>query len=344
MKLKELAELIQGELKGDPEIEIEGINSLYRAGKSQVAYIAEQNKNPEIRQIRAAALIIKKGQTVNYQNEIYVENPLKALKTVLEFFYPREKLFREISPLAKIEKNVKISANVAIGPFSWIGRDSEIGENSEIHAQVAVYPRVRIGKNCLIYSGVVIYPDTEIGDNVIIHSGSVIGADGFGYLRLADGRVEKIPQIGRVIVADWCEIGANSCIDRAALEETVLEENVKLDNLVQIGHNVRIGSNTTISAQCGIGGSTRIGKNVIFGGQVGVADHIQVADGVMAAGQTGITSTLKETGVYAGMPAQEIRLWRKNAVIGMQLEKIVDRLRILEKQLKELSKGGENER
>jgi len=344
MKLKEVAHLINGQLRGDPELEIKGVNSLYRASRDQLAYLQPEVSRVELEKIKAAALILKVGMTFNYANEIYVDDPRIAFKTLLEYFYPRQRIFRDVSGLARIESGVNLGEGVGVGHFSWIGSGSEIGAGTEIHCHVAIYPGVKIGKNCLIYSNVVIYSGTEIGSEVIIHSGAVIGADGFGYLRNLQGEVEKIPQVGRVFIADHCEIGANSCIDRAALEETRLEANVKLDNLVQVGHNVQIGANTTISAQCGIGGSTKIGANVVFGGQVGVADHITVADGVMAAGQCGITSTIKEKGiVIAGMPAQEIRAWRKNAVISMSLEKIVERLRNLEKEIKGLQRGGNDE-
>ena len=199
-----------------------------------------------------------------------------------------------------------------------------------------IYRDVTIGRDCLIYANVVIRENVEIGDRVIIHPGAVIGADGFGYGHNADGTPVKIPQKGKVIIAAGCEIGANTCIDRSTIEETVLAENVKLDNLVQIGHNVRIGKNTIVSSQSGISGSTEIGAQVVMGGQVGIADHIKIADGVMIAAKSGVSGSVKTKMIVAGYPHQEIGAWRKNTVLARNLADWKEKLRLIEKKIKEL--------
>jgi UDP-3-O-[3-hydroxymyristoyl] glucosamine N-acyltransferase len=195
---------------------------------------------------------------------------------------------------------------------------------------------VKIGKNCLVYSNVIIREGVEIGDDVIIHSGAVIGADGFGFTRDSNGIPIKIPQKGSLIVGNGCEIGANTCIDRSTIEETVLNSHVKLDNLVQIGHNVTIGSGTAISSQTGISGSTVIGQGVTMGGQVGIADHVKIADGVMIAAKTGVTGNIDKRGIVAGIPHTGIREWRKSWVIFRNLEKYIDRIKVLEEKIREM--------
>ena len=217
-----------------------------------------------------------------------------------------------------------------------MGENSEIGENTEIHSGVIIYNDVKIGNDCIIYSNVVIREDVDIGDNVIIQPGVVIGGDGFGFTRLQDGTPVKVPQKGKVIIGSHCEIGANTCIDRSTIEETVLGDYVKLDNMVQVGHNVKIGKFTAISAHAGISGSVQVGENVIMGGQVGIADHVKIVDGVMIAAKSGISGNIKRKGIVAGIPHQDIRKWRKNHAIFRNLDNYVERIKALEKKIKEM--------
>jgi len=286
--------------------------------------------------LRAGALIVAADSPIAYANLVLVPDPQLAFALLLEHFHPRVPFCTGIAASSEIAATARMDANVSVGPFSSIGADCQVGADTEIHANVAIYHHVRIGRQCLIYSNVVIRENVEIGDRVIIHPGAVIGADGFGFGRTADGTAVKIPQKGKVIIGDGCEIGANTCIDRSTIEETVLAENVKLDNLVQIGHNVRIGRNTAISSQTGISGSTRIGAQVIMGGQVGIADHIEIADGVMIAAKSGVTGSVKTRMIIAGIPHQEIGAWRKNMVLARNLAEWKEKVRILEKKIKEL--------
>ncbi|MCK4764431.1 MAG: UDP-3-O-(3-hydroxymyristoyl)glucosamine N-acyltransferase [Candidatus Aminicenantes bacterium] len=338
IKLQQLCGIIKGRLKGDPGYEILSVNSLEKAGKEEITFAAKDTVKLE--QVKAGALIVAEGSKIDYANLIYVPEPYAAFAALLEFFFPRSPFNEGIAGQAYVSPTARTGSGVSIGMFSYIGDNVEIGEDSEIHSGVQVYHNVKIGKNCLIYANVVIREDVEIGDHVIIQPGAVIGGDGFGFTRLSDGTPIKIPQKGKVIIGSHCEIGSNTCIDRSTVEETVLEDYVKLDNLVQIGHNVSIGRGTALSGQVGISGSVKIGKNVIMGGQVGVGDHIKIADGVMLAGKTGVVGNIKEeNSIHGGYPHQDIRQWRKSSVIFRNLEKYIDRIRVLEKKIKKLEEN-----
>ncbi len=334
-KLKEIAALLDGELHGDGELEIAGVQALHRAGPGDIAYAA-RDREGGLAGVRAGALVVARDGGAVFANRILVENPQLAFARLLEYFHPRRPFWEGVAAGACVAETAVLGEGVHVGPFAFIGDRSRIGAGSEIHSGVAVYRDVVIGRNCLIYANAVIRENVEIGDRVIIHPGAVIGADGFGFGRAADGAAVKVPQVGKVIIGDGCEIGANTCIDRSTIEETVLEANVKLDNLVQVGHNVRIGRDSAISAQTGISGSTRIGAQVIMGGQVGVADHIEIADGVMVAAKSGITGSVKSRMIVAGIPHQEMGAWRKNMVLARNLAAMREKLRLLEKKIKEL--------
>lgn len=337
-KLKEIAALLNGELLGNGELEIAGVQSLPRAGPGEIAYVARGN-DAAAAGSRAGALVVARGSGVEHANRVLVADPQLAFALLLRHFHPRQPLWRGVSPAASVAASAVLGAGASVAPFAFIGEECRIGERTEIHPGATVYRDVVIGRDCLIYANAVIREGARIGDNVIIHPGAVIGADGFGFGRAVDGTAVKVPQVGRVIIGDGCEIGANTCIDRSTIEETVLEANVKLDNLVQIGHNVRIGRDTAISAQTGVSGSTRIGAQVIMGGQVGIVDHIEIADGVMVAAHTGVSNSIKTRMVVAGLPHMELGEWRRNIVLARNLGAMRDRIRMLEKKIKEMEEA-----
>jgi len=332
--LQQVCEIVAGQLKGEPAFGIQGIDALEKAGPGDIAFAAKDNIKLDL--VNAGALLVKRNSRLDYQNLVYVDDPYLAFATLLEYFFPRRPFCRGIDERAFISPTCSIGQDVAIGAFSYLGDQTVIGNHTEIHSGVKIYPGVKIGSHCLIYSNVVIREDVEIGDYVIIQPGAVIGADGFGYTRLPNGQPVKIPQKGKVIIGNHCEIGANTCIDRSTIEETVLADYVKLDNLVQIGHNVRIGKNSALSGLCGISGSVEIGENVIMGGQVGVADHIKIADGAIFAGKTGVSGHIEHKGIYAGTPHQEIRQWQRSFAIIKNLEKYIDRIKFLEKKIEKM--------
>ncbi len=323
INLKAITQLVDGELKGDPTFEITTVNALHKAGASEITFSVKDSIKAET--LAAGALIVKKGSSLGYANLVYVDEPYRAFARLLDFFYPHRRFSEGIDKNVHIEPGAEIGVGVSIGAFSYIGGDSVIGENTEIHSGVKIYTNVKIGKNCLIYSNVVIREDVEIGDNVILQPGVVIGADGFGFTRLEDGTPVKVPQKGRVIIGNHCEIGANTCIDRSTVEETQLKDYVKLDNLVQVGHNVTIGKYCAISALSGISGSVNIGEHVIMGGQVGIADHAKIADGVMVAAKCGISGNIKkEKSIVAGIPHQDMRKWRRSVAIYRNLDEYLE--------------------
>ena len=334
ISLKEISQKVNGQLKGNPDLQIESVNSIDRAKAGEITFAVKETVDTG--KLEAAALIVKKNSKIQYPNLIYVDEPYRAFAVLLDFFFPGQRFNEAVDPRAAVSESAVIGENVSIGAFSYLGDHCEIGDNCEIHAGVIIYPHVKIGKNCLIYSNVVIREEVKIGDHVIIQPGVVIGADGFGFTRLSDGTPVKIPQKGKVEIGSYCEIGANTCIDRATIEKTVLAEYVKLDNLIQVGHNVRIGKGTAISALTGISGSVDIGENVIMGGQVGIADHAKITDGVMVVAKTGIHGHVKEKGIIAGIPQQDFMTWKRNQAILKNLEKYIEKIKQLEQKIKEM--------
>ena len=333
--LKKITEIIAGQLQGDPAREIAGVQALKRANHDEISFIAKGKEDLDLSAVKAGALIVAADSRIDYPNLVHVADPQLAFARLLDFFHPQQPFCIGIAANASVSAKARLANNVRIGPFSYVGEDSQVGENTEIHAGVIIYRNVKIGRDCLIYSHVVIRENVEIGDRVIIHPGAVIGADGFGYGHNADGSPVKIPQKGKVIIAAGCEIGANTCIDRSTIEETTLAENIKLDNLVQIGHNVRIGKNTIISSQTGISGSTEIGAQVVMGGQVGIADHVKIADGVMIAAKSGVSGSIKTKMIVAGIPHQEISVWRKSVVLLRNLGAWKEKLQKIENNIKQ---------
>jgi len=334
LNLKKLSEKINGQLKGNPKLLIKAVNSLYKANEEEITFSIKDTV--DYTKLKAAALIVKKESNIQYPNLIYVEEPYRAFAALLEFFYPSQRFNTNLDTKAYISDSAVLGSNVSVGPFSYLGEHCKVGDNCEIHAGVVIYPHVKIGKGCLIYSNVVIREEVEIGDHVIIQPGVVIGADGFGFTRLSDGTPIKIPQKGKVVIGNHCEIGANVCIDRSTIEETQLKDYVKLDNLVHVGHNVKIGKDTAISALCGISGSVEVGENVIMGGQVGIADHASIDNGVMVAAKTGVHGSVKQKSIIAGIPHQDIRTWKRNQAILKNLESYIDRIKLLERKIKEM--------
>ncbi len=334
--LKEIALLLDGEWKGDPLYEVESVNSIDSAGAKEIAFSIKDTL--DLQKVKAGILIVGRLSRLQYPNIIYVDEPYAAFAVLLDVFFPHQPFSRGIDSNAFVAESARIGKEVSIGAFSYVGERSKIGDFCEIHTGVKIYRDVKIGKNCLIYANVVIREEVEIGDYVVIQPGAVIGADGFGFTRLSDGTPVKIPQKGKVKIGNHCEIGANTCIDRSTIAETVLSDYVKLDNLVQIGHNVHIGRGSALSSQCGISGSVEIGENVVMGGQVGVSDHVKITDGVMVSAKTGVSGNIKTKSIIAGIPHQEFNKWKRNYAIFRNLEKYIDRLKELEKKIKDLEK------
>ena len=242
-----------------------------------------------------------------------------------------------IDPLASIAPSAQIGENVYIAPYAVIGEKAVIGNNTRIYANAVIGDNCKIGNNCIIYPNATVYHECRVGNNVILHAGSVIGADGFGHAPAADG-YEKIPQIGIVILEDNVEVGANTCIDRATMGATIIRKGVKLDNLIQVAHNVEVGANTVMASQCGIAGSTKIGEWCMFGGQVGVAGHSKIGDRLHVGAQTGIPGNIKGNQAVMGSPAIDARLFARASVITKKLPEMYSTLNALQKEIEELKK------
>jgi UDP-3-O-[3-hydroxymyristoyl] glucosamine N-acyltransferase len=331
MTLGELADALGGDLKGDSNVVILNCATVEKAGKGSLTYV-ENEKYLATLENSGAAAIIKKGMQTTLP-AIEVEKPLLAFAKALEILHPGKKE-EGVHQSAVIDPSATVGKDCCIGPHVTVGRDSVVGDGSQLMSSVSIGGDCRIGEGCILYPGVTVYDGSIIGDRVILHAGVVIGADGFRYVDDERGRKVKVPHIGIARIGDDVEIQANSCVDRAMLGETVIGNGVKIDNLVQVGHNAVIGDNTVIAGQSGFSGSVRIGKNVVMGGLVAVTDHVEIADGVMLAGRTGVTHSIKKAGIYGGFPAQPIGEWRKSQVAYKRGAETLKRLQKLEKTLR----------
>ncbi|HEX9020809.1 MAG TPA: UDP-3-O-(3-hydroxymyristoyl)glucosamine N-acyltransferase [Nitrospirota bacterium] len=337
MKLNELADILGAELTGSGDVEIRGAESVRTAGEGQITYIIGIGKNylDDLRRSRASAALAPPDTPEAHMPLLRVKNPRLAFARVLELFYVKPYSPTGISDRAVIGKNVQLGADCSIHPYAVIADDARIG------SRVTLYPGAFIGRGSVVDDDSVIHANVSIahgisvGKRVIIHSGAVIGSDGFGFVTDA-GKHHKIPQTGGVIIGDDVEIGANSTIDRATLGNTIIGKGTKIDNLVQVAHNVSIGEYCILAGHVGIAGSSTLGSYVVLGGRAGVADHISVGDKVMAGGGAGITRDVNAGDVVAGHPALPIREWLKVQAVVPKLPELKRSLASLEKQVGEL--------
>ncbi len=335
--LKEIADLVGGEVIGDDRLIITGINSLAEASQGEISFFGDPRYQDRLKDTQASALLVPAFTDLYAGPQVVVPNPALAYARVANFFAPALPRFSGISEKAFIHKNSKIGEDASIYPFVYVGEEAVIGDHTTLYPGVFVGDRVRIGNSTVIHPNVSILHDCVIGNDVIIHAGSVIGSDGFGFVR--DGSINvKIPQMGYVQIDDQVEIGANNTIDRAALGKTWIKRGVKTDNLVQVAHNVVIGEDTIIVAMTGISGSVHIGREVVIGGQVGINDHIKIGDRVMIGSQSGVAKSVSPGQVVSGTPSMPHRLWLRTTRIIPRLPEIIDRLRRLEKKVEELEK------
>lgn len=332
---EEIAKILNGTIEGNPKQKVNKLSKIEEGEMGSLTFLANPKYNPYIYTTKASIVITNKDfkaeQKINC-TLIRVENAYTAFAQLLEMYNKIKHDIYGISKHASISESTTIGKDAYIGDFVFIGKNVKIGDKVKIYPQTFIGNNVKIGDNTIIFSGVKIYDDTVIGNNCTVHAGVVIGSDGFGFAPQNDKHYKKVAQIGNVVIEDYVEIGSNTCIDKATLGSTIIRKGVKLDNLIQIAHNVEIGENTVIAAQTGISGSTKIGKNCLIGGQVGIVGHIEIADGVMIEGQSGIQSSIKQKGlIVQGSPAFEIKKYRKSYVHFKNLHEIVNRLNILEK-------------
>ena len=328
----QLADHLGAELRGDGNLVIRGVAALAAASSEQVAFLSDPAYQKDLAVTAAGAVIIKPELADQVTGvALITDNPYLAFARTTQLFDNRPAPSRSIHPTAVIEEGAVIGENVSIGPNAVIGRRTVIGADTEIGACCVVGDDCVIGDNCILNPNVTLYYQVTLGHRVRVQSGTVIGADGFGYAP-DQGRWERIAQLGGVRIGNDVEIGSNTCIDRGALGDTVIADNVILDNLIQIAHNCEIGEGTAMAGCVGLAGSTKVGKHCTIAGGAGLAGHMSLADGVHIMGMTLVTNSIDEPGVYASgtshMPAKQ---WRRNAARFKQLDSIAKRLQKLEK-------------
>lgn len=334
--VKYIAELIKGELVGDGTHEIKGVSGIEDAEKGEITFIDSPKLKDLAKSTKASCIITSFDVDDIGKPVIKCKNPSLAITKIIDTVFPYKPNHpRGIDKSASLGKNVSLGKDVAVGTNSVIRDDVSVGDGSIIYPLVYVGDCVKIGKNSIIYPNVVIREKVIIGDNVIIHGGAVIGSDGFGFVR--DGAaLRKIPQMGTVEIQDDVEIGANTAIDRARFGKTVIGKGTKIDNLVQIAHNVKTGENCIIVAQVGISGSVGIGNNVVLGGQAGITDHIDIGDNAMVAAKGGVTKSVPSNTIMSGIPARPHHLSKRLVAYIDNLPKMAEKLDELEKRLKDI--------
>jgi len=340
LTLKEVSEFLNGEIHGNEDLKIKGINSLEAAHRDEITFVTSKRYYDKLKSTKACAVIIPHNWPQHLEINIpfiKVKDPYLAYAKLASFFLQKENDYFGISQKAYISPNCDIASEVSIYPGVYIGKHSKIAKKVIIYPGVKIGNNVTINANTILYPNVVIYDDCVIGSNVIIHAGAIIGADGFGYAH--DGsKYVKIPQVGKVIIEDDVEIGANTCIDRAALNETIIKRGTKIDNLVQVGHNCIIGENSILVSHVAIGGSTKVGNWVMIGGQVGIADHKTIGDYVKIGAKSGIAQDIPKGSIVSGSPAMPHKLWLKTSQLIKRLPELFKDVRHIKEILSRIEK------
>ncbi len=343
MKLAELAEQIKAEWRGDGAAEIIGAAPLDSAQPGAVTFIAEAPRLAQAATCAAAALIVPKKLAEHAmlagRNLLIAPNPKLAFARAIKIFYEKPYQSRGVSSDLVLGEGSHVGADCSIHPRVTVGNNSTIGDRVTLHPGVVIGDDCRVGDDTVIFANVSIYDATEIGARCRIHSGTVIGADGFSFTPDEQGRQFKLLQVGRVVIEDDVELGANCCVDRAGFGETRIRRGAKFDNLIQIGHNVEIGEETVVAALAGFSGGTKIGRRCIIAGQIGTNQHITIGDGAIITARTGVTKSVEAGKLIGGMmPAMDYQAWRKSQVLYARLPELFERLKKLEK---EIEKSGE---
>ncbi len=337
--VRELAERLGCPFEGDGSVEIGGVASIEGAGPGDLVYAERPKFAAKLGSSAAAAAILPPGDPRPGIPIIRAANPQLAFARATALFFQPYRPEPGIHPTAVIAPSAKVGANAAIGAFCVVGENAEIGEGTVLFPLVAVYPRAKIGPACVIHSQAAVREDVRIGARVVIHNGAVIGADGFSYARDEAGRPVKIPQKGTVVIEDDVEIGPNSAVDRAALGETVVRKNSKLDALVMVAHNCEIGEGAILMAQAGVAGSSKVGRGAFLCGQAGIADHLDVGERAIVAAKSGVTGNIKPGEIVSGSPHLDIRDWRKFWATAPRLYEMVKELKRLQARVEELEKA-----
>lgn len=342
--LAELAALVGGEVLGDPSIEITGISSPELAGSRDITFIVNARHEPRLQATQAAAVMVPEARLGGGLPKIVVPGVYLAYARVAALLHPSKPEGRGVAPDAWVHPEARVGEDVTVYPFVWIGRGARIGDRVTLYPMVCVGEGCEIGEDSVLYPGVVVYPGCSLGRRVVIHAGTVIGSDGFGYAR--DGsRCVKIPQLGTVRIEDDVEIGANAAVDRASFGTTWIQRGVKMDNLVQVGHNVTVGEDAVLAGQVGLAGSVQVGRAVVLAGQVGVANHVRIGEGAMVGSKSGVAQDVPPGGLVSGIPAIPHRIWLRSSHAFSRLPELVRKVRALERRVESLERqlGDESE-
>lgn len=337
----QIAMLINGKVEGNPDTLVNSFGKIEEARQGQLSFLANPKYEEYLYRTQASLVIINHSQELKEKvgaTLIRVADAYSAFATLLTKY--QEMITQKMTGIqdpSYISKSAKLGQQVFVGAFSYISDNVVLGNNVKIFPNVFLGENVTISDNCIIHPGVKIYHDCVIGKNVTIHAGTVVGSDGFGFAPQADGSFKKVPQIGNVVVEDFVEIGANATIDRATIGSTIIKSGAKLDNLIQIAHNVEVGNNTVMAAQAGVSGSTKIGNNVMIGGQAGIVGHIQIADGSKINAQSGVSKSIKTpNAAVTGSPAFEYTSALRSQAVSRKLPELEKRIKELEKLVQQL--------
>jgi UDP-3-O-[3-hydroxymyristoyl] glucosamine N-acyltransferase len=339
---EQIAGILEGEIVGNPNAEVHVLSKIEEGKEGSLTFLSNPKYNNHIYSTDATITIVNKTFFPEFELKttlIKVEDAYLAFSKLLEFYDQEKGNKSGIEQPSVIAENARYGNNLYLGSFSYVGSNVVLGDNVQIYPNCFIGDNVVVGNNVTIFAGTKIYEQTVIGNNCAIHSGSVIGADGFGFAPNPDGTFKKIPQIGNVIIEDDVDIGACTTIDRATMGSTIIRKGVKLDNQIQVGHNVEIGENTVIAAQTGVAGSTKIGKNAMIGGQVGIAGHLTIGNNVRIQAQSGVGRNVKDEEVLQGSPTFGYSDYSKSYVHFKNLPKIVAELEELKKQILNQKKG-----
>jgi UDP-3-O-[3-hydroxymyristoyl] glucosamine N-acyltransferase len=338
MRASEIAELLKGKLEGDGSREIRGVAGLETAALDELAYAEGARALETAASSRAGCILVAEGNSVAGQTTIAVPRPKVAFIRAAQALCPTPPAVPGIHPTAVIAADARLAAEVSVGPHVVIGSGVVVGAGTRLGAGVFLGDGVQVGAHCVLYPRVTIYPGVTIGDRVILHAGVVVGSDGFGYV-FTDGHYQKFPQLGQVIIENDVEIGSNTTVDRGSLGVTVIGEGTKIDNLVQVAHNVRIGRHCVIAAQTGISGSVEIGDYVVMGGQVGIGDHVRIGEKVVIGGQGGILpgKIVRAGSVLWGTPARSLPEFKRIHAQFVRLPELAEKVKELSRRLSELA-------
>ncbi|MES1219195.1 MAG: UDP-3-O-(3-hydroxymyristoyl)glucosamine N-acyltransferase [Bacteroidota bacterium] len=338
----QIARMINGKIEGDHQCSVSSFGKIEEAGEGQLSFLANPKYEDHLYSSKASIIIINESFELKHPVKatlIRVADAYTAFATLLSKY--QEIISQQLTGVQQpsyISKTASYGENIFIGAFAYIGENVKVGNNSKIFPNAYIGDNVTIGNNSIIHPGVKIYHSCVIGNNVIIHAGTIIGSDGFGFAPQPDGSFKKVPQIGNVVIEDNVEIGANTTVDRATIGSTIIKNGAKLDNLVQVAHNVEIGSSTVIAAQAGVSGSTKIGAGVMIGGQAGIVGHIQIGDGAKINAQSGVSKSIEPGKAVTGSPAYDYTSALRSQAINRKLPELEKRVKELEALVAQLMK------